>query len=229
MVVVKKSTFLIFGATSGLGWQLAQIAFAKGHNLCVFGRRRERLNGLRAVLCKTPKENNRFLSFCGDITNQKDIADFVAAAMAKHGHFDYIVNCSAIFLPACVGNNLSAWKNVIETNFWGSALLLEVLLNNSCNNPFLFTLITSSLSKGGIVNSGPYACSKAALESLVRTAGKEIPISKMAVIAVQLPPFRSGMNSTATLDAMAVARRLFRRLEKIGINNRWHGKIIEVT
>lgn len=224
---MKNKTYLIFGATSGLGWQVTRFLFAGGNNVCAFGRRLERLNGLRALLCKTPAENKRYFHYRGDVSIREDVEGFIKTSADKFDSIAGAVNCCGIFKELAIGENLEDWERLMDINFWGNYYILESLLDkNFKSQSMFFVAITSSLAKGGVINNGPYAVSKAALNALIATARKEVPMSKLLTFAIQPRPFKSEMNKNAINRADKLALKLCHFLKNTDKFS--HGEIIKL-
>lgn len=82
---------LITGAASGLGWALSRLAHARGDSVVLVDRDAEALAGRRPAL-----GGDRAAFIVGDVTVEADRAEMLAAATARFGGLDVLVNNAGI-------------------------------------------------------------------------------------------------------------------------------------
>lgn len=79
-------TWLVTGATRGIGREIAAAALARGANVVATGRRPENL------AARFPEAEGRLLVLPLDVTNTAQIKDVAAAAETRFGRIDVLVN-----------------------------------------------------------------------------------------------------------------------------------------
>ncbi len=79
-------TWLVTGATRGIGREIAAAALARGANVVATGRRPENL------AARLPEAEGRLLVLPLDVTNTAQVKDVAAAAEARFGRIDVLVN-----------------------------------------------------------------------------------------------------------------------------------------
>ncbi|PIR17668.1 MAG: hypothetical protein COV46_03350 [Deltaproteobacteria bacterium CG11_big_fil_rev_8_21_14_0_20_49_13] len=228
---MKNEVHVIFGATSGLGWHLASRLFYKGKIICAFGRRLERLQGLRATLCSVQKDNLRLLTFKGDITDAKSVNDFLSQVISKYNRVDRIIICSGKYIRTDVGTSIDLWKDVVNTNFWGTVNVVSSIVNGlktgAIKNKVRCVAITSSLANKAIGGSTAYSCSKSALQIYINGLASDKQLSTlMLCYAIQPPPFRSEMNNIAQISAGTVAQKIINFFSKE--TDHCHARVIKI-
>ena len=101
---------VITGASSGIGAATAELLADRGHHLTLGARRAARLPAL-------PGACNAEL----DVTDERSVERFLAAAMAAHGPIDVLINNAGLargLEPIAQADGV-AWREMIETNVVG--------------------------------------------------------------------------------------------------------------
>jgi len=103
-------TALVTGASSGLGHRFARVLHAVGANVVVAARRLERLEELAAA-------HERMLPVRVDLADAEAREGLVAAAEARFGHVDVLVNNAGITDPTPIEDEtLDYFRLVMEVN-----------------------------------------------------------------------------------------------------------------
>ncbi len=90
-----KKTVLITGASSGIGYAIAEAFLKKGANVVINGRNEEKL--LQAV--EKLGETDKVVAVPGEIGNKKTSQKMVQEALRKFGRVDILVNNAGIYKP----------------------------------------------------------------------------------------------------------------------------------
>lgn len=224
---------VIIGATSGLGWYLARSLFNAGHCVVAFGRRQSRLQGLRALICATKEQNNRLVTFEGDVTDRTCVSELFSMTIKKFGTIHRIAICSGHYSHTTIETPVEVWRHVMETNFWGVVHVLSELKgkikNGDIKNKVTCLTITSSLADHCVAGSGAYSCSKSALQRYIDALSldQEVRPSEWLVYSIQPPPFRSEMNRLANISAEAMAKSVIGNFSNEV--EKWHGKVVKLS
>jgi NAD(P)-dependent dehydrogenase (short-subunit alcohol dehydrogenase family) len=86
-------TVVITGATSGIGFGLAQAFLRENHNVVGTSRSADRLKAAAAKL----EAGDRFLGVVGDVGKPESAKKLFEQAVAKYGQVDVLVNSAGIF------------------------------------------------------------------------------------------------------------------------------------
>ncbi|MCP2168446.1 SDR family oxidoreductase [Goodfellowiella coeruleoviolacea] len=108
---------LITGASSGIGAATARVLASRGHQVVLGARRTERLAALtEQIRADGGSAEHRAL----DVTDVEDVRAFVAAARARHGRVDVIVNNAGVMpLSKLEELRLDEWNRMIDVNIRG--------------------------------------------------------------------------------------------------------------
>jgi 3-hydroxy acid dehydrogenase/malonic semialdehyde reductase len=112
-------TILITGATSGFGKAIA-IRFAKeGYDVCITGRREDRLIALKQELEEAYGVKVITLKF--DVRNRKEVEAAVARLKEQISQLDILVNNAGLAsgLASIDEGNIDDWEDMIDTNVKG--------------------------------------------------------------------------------------------------------------
>ncbi|HRS54386.1 MAG TPA: SDR family NAD(P)-dependent oxidoreductase, partial [Bacteroidales bacterium] len=141
-----QKTVFITGATSGIGEQTA-IEFAKhGDKVIITGRRRERLEILKAKIQEDFK--GEVLAIHMDVRNYNEVKDVISKLPEDFKVIDILINNAGLalgFVPFQEGL-VEDWDIMIDTNFKG------LLYVTSCIVPIMI-----EAGKGHIINIGSIA------------------------------------------------------------------------
>ena len=107
--------FLVTGASSGYGSEIARRAVADGHRVIAAGRRTERLQQLREEL------GSAVLPFTLDVRDRAATEALIAALPAEWRDIDVLVNNAglALGLEPAHQAHLDDWDAMIRTNVMG--------------------------------------------------------------------------------------------------------------
>ena len=120
---VNSKTWLITGASSGLGFALAQYVLEQGDR-AVLGAR-----SLRAMSQLVEQYPNTGLALTLDVTKPEDRAAAVKQAEDRFGGIDVLVNNAGIdFLGAIEEQEESDYRALFEVNFFAAVALLRCVL-----------------------------------------------------------------------------------------------------
>jgi NAD(P)-dependent dehydrogenase (short-subunit alcohol dehydrogenase family) len=166
-------TVVITGCSSGLGLNAA-IAFAKGGDR-VFATVRNLAGapGLRAAARKAGVSVDIEPL---DVTNPKSFDPFVCSVLGRTGRLDVLVNNAGVLPVGAFEDQSEAdLRRVMETNFFGPALLTKAVLPVMRGQLGGYVIMVSSLSGiAGKAGDAAYTASKFALEGLTEAMRHEV-------------------------------------------------------
>jgi NAD(P)-dependent dehydrogenase (short-subunit alcohol dehydrogenase family) len=182
---------LIAGATSALGSKVARKLSADGYELVLLGRDELKLSALQKQL----SNHSTFELFdANDMTS--DFGSKVQALSGVKGDLYGLVSFLGTLTPkALIDTSLAEWQKSLTVNLLANVELLRgfsaCLFSGEITRRVAF--ISSVAATRGDLGLAAYAASKAALESLVRSAAVELSRKNIAVNAVRLGLVSEGM------------------------------------
>lgn len=164
---LENRTFIITGATSGMGKAIA-IEFAKeGANLILSGRDQGRGEALVAEL----NDNGYFSKFLpGDVGEIDYNKQLVELAVATFGHLDGVVtNAGMLGLASVTELDPETWDRTFRTNVDAVFFLLKYALPEMLKRPSASVVVNASIAAyKSFPNHPAYCASKAALVALAK-------------------------------------------------------------
>jgi len=118
--ILKDRVVVVTGASSGIGKACANGFVAKGAKVVLAARRVDRLEGLVAEI---EAGGGQALAVATDVTSEDAVANLFAAAMARFGQVDVLINNAGIAENTPVDQtSLEHWNKVITTNLTSAFL-----------------------------------------------------------------------------------------------------------
>lgn len=160
---------LVVGASSGIGREIARIAVASGARV-VFAARR------LALLTEAVADAGGGLPLECDVRDPSSCAEVVRASVDSLGGLDALVYSSAMVPFVKVGDATPRlWADIMATNVIGASLVVRAAQPHLSATSGRVVLISASSTGRPVPGLGVYACTKAALEELVRVWRSEYP------------------------------------------------------
>jgi len=151
----------ITGASSGIGWALAQAYNRTGAFVILSARRRDKLHQLQSEL--PYPELSYVLPL--DLSKHQESTQWVEEAIAQKGHVDILINNGGMgHLGSVEEMNFQVERQVMEVNLWGAVAITKALLPHlkSRNQGQIWT-VASILGYFGSPSLAAYAASKFAV------------------------------------------------------------------
>ncbi|WFU44701.1 SDR family NAD(P)-dependent oxidoreductase [Bradyrhizobium sp. CB82] len=187
---------LVTGASRGIGYATA-IALAKaGAHIIAVARTQ---GGLEELDDEIRKAGSNATLVPLNLTDFDGIARLGAALHERHGKLDILVGNAGVLGPSSpLGHiELKTFTDVMAINVSANFQLIrcmEPLLKQSDAGRAVF--ITSGAANKATAYVGPYAASKAALETLARAWAQETASTKLRVNLFNPGPIRTRMRAT---------------------------------
>lgn len=184
------STWLVTGAATGFGREIARAALAAGANVVATARDPAKLAGLT---------HERLLALALDVTDTASIAEAVATAEARFGGVDVLVNNAGYGLIAAVEEASDAeTRLLLETHFFGTVATIRAVLPGMRARRHGHIVNFSSIA--GVIGSpgtALYAAAKFAVEGLSEGLSKELAPLGIRVTIIEPGPFQTNFFTTS--------------------------------
>jgi NAD(P)-dependent dehydrogenase (short-subunit alcohol dehydrogenase family) len=210
---VEAKTWLITGASSGLGYALADYVLEKGDRVVMAAP------ALAAMTTLASRYPDTAVTVSLDVTKPEERAGAVEQAETRFGGLDVLVNNAGIdFLGAIEEQDERDYRALFEVNFFGAVALLRLALPGMRRRG-RGTIINIS-SMDGIASlpaNGYYSASKFALEGLTEALWQEIEPLGLRAFLVEPGSFRTGIEqrtrfSGPTIEAYKATSGAFRTM-----------------
>src|ERR1700704_2468550 len=187
---------LVTGASRGIGYATARALAKAGAHVIAVARTQ---GGLEELDDEIRKDGGSATLVPLNLTDFDGIARLGAALHERRGKLDILVGNAGVAGPSSpLGHiELKPWNDVMAINVTANFQLIrcmEPLLKNSDAGRAVF--VTSAAASKASAYLGPYAASKAALETLVRVWAQETASSPIRVNLFNPGPIRTRMRAT---------------------------------
>jgi len=184
---------IVTGSTRGIGLATARMIAMAGGRVVICSRKPDACEAVRATFAA---EGYEVLAVPGHAAREQDCANMVARAVESFGRLDMVVANAAtnpVFEPlASLAED--SWERILETNLSGPLRLARHALPHlAAAGGGSMVLVSSVNAKFGMVGSGAYGISKAALEQMTRQLAVEWGPKHVRVNAVAPGTVRTDM------------------------------------
>ncbi|CAM5537992.1 3-oxoacyl-ACP reductase FabG [Streptomyces sp. URMC 127] len=176
---------LVSGATSGIGLAVARLLASQNHKVFIGARNAD---NVAATVKQLQDEGLDVDGTTLDVRSGESVHAFVAAAVARYGTVDVLVNNagrSGGGVTADIGDEL--WNDVIDTNLNSVFRLTREVLNTGGlreKSRGRIINIASTAGKQGVVLGAPYSASKHGVVGFTKALGNELAPTGITVNAV---------------------------------------------
>ncbi|KIC61382.1 SDR family oxidoreductase [Chryseobacterium taiwanense] len=184
---------IVTGGNSGIGYATAKELIEEGAKVIITGRRKEAVEKAAEELGAIP--------FVADQANLDDIEVLKKEVESQYGKVDILFINAGITGGLIPIENMSVenFDSVMNINFRGAYFTLSKfipLLNDGASVVVLSSIVASTYKP----NSSVYQASKAALNSIAKTAAAELAPRKIRVNMVSPGPTKTEVMTKAGLD-----------------------------
>jgi NAD(P)-dependent dehydrogenase (short-subunit alcohol dehydrogenase family) len=195
---MSSQVWFITGAASGFGEAFARHALSQGHRVAATARNIAALAPLRAI---APE---RVLVQRLDVTNAAEAEAATAAAIARFGRIDVLVNNAGYGLVGAIEETSDAeLRALMDTNFFGAMTVTRAALPQLRAQGSGAVVNISSL--GGQLSMpgfGAYSASKFALEGASEALAAELAPLGIKVMIVEPGQFRTNLAAQGAMRHM---------------------------
>lgn len=192
----RSRTWLITGASSGLGLALAEAALSAGERVVGTARRTARFDALQA------RHGNRLLTVEHDVRDTAAAAAVVERALEVDGNLDVLVNnAGAGQVGAAEEITDSQLRDMLDQHLFGPAAFVRAILPHMRERGS--GAIVQMSSQGGRMSFpavGSYSAGKFALEGWSEALAGEVAPFGIRVLIVEPSRFRTEFNAPGVLN-----------------------------
>ncbi len=187
-------TVIVTGAGTGIGAATAQRFAKDGANVVLAGRRADKLEALAATL---PAE--RTLVHATDVADQAACQALVAAAVARFGGVDVLVNnAGTAAFGSFVDAEITDWHRISATNIDGVVYCIRAAMPHLIASKGNIVNVSSVSGLGGDWGLAFYNASKGAVTNLTRALAMEFGSKGVRVNAVNPSLTATDMSASIT-------------------------------
>jgi NAD(P)-dependent dehydrogenase (short-subunit alcohol dehydrogenase family) len=173
-------TYVITGASSGIGAALALAWAARGENVVLAARSQDEIESLAR------KCGERALAVRTDVTDPAQCEAMVKAAVDRFGGIDVLVNNAGISMWARFREitDLSMFERIMRVNYLGTVYATHFALPHLIASRGLLVGISSLTGKTGVPTRTGYAASKHAMQGFLDSLRIELRGTGVSVLVV---------------------------------------------
>lgn len=189
----KDKLAIVTGGNSGIGYATAKELIAEGAKVIITGRRSEAIEKAAAELGAIP--------FVADQASLEDLQKLRDHVQSDYGKVDILLINAGIVgqMGPIEHTSVENFDNVMNINFRGAYFTLQhfiPLLKDGASVVVLSSIVANMHSS----NSSVYQASKAALNSIAKTAANELAARKIRVNLVSPGPTHTEVLTKSGLD-----------------------------
>jgi NAD(P)-dependent dehydrogenase (short-subunit alcohol dehydrogenase family) len=191
---------LVTGGSRGIGKAIAAAYAREGAKVLICARNEGEVKRTVEEIRLTGGEIH---GVGGNIVVPDDVRRIVAAAVARFGFIDVLVNNASLLGPRVPIKDypLESWQEVMRVNVDGVFLITQQVLQTMIpRRQGSIINVTSGVGRVGKARWGAYAASKFAVEGFTQTLAEEVEESGIRVNALNPGPTRTSMRAAAYPD-----------------------------
>lgn len=176
-------TALITGASSGIGWAIAEVFADAGATIIAQGRSEERLGKLGETISGIGRP---YTAVAGDLASNESTQQIADTALAAHPKIDILVNSAGIAITGpAIEYDIADWNETLTVNLTAPFILSKALLPGMYERR-LGKIINISSQTGVIAleDHAAYATSKGGLNALTKSLMTEAAPHNVQVNAI---------------------------------------------
>lgn len=184
-------TWLITGASSGLGRAIAEHVLQEGDNAVLAARG---IDALQAIAAPYPE---RALPVRLDVTDAAQRNAAIEQALGRFDGIDVLVNNAAVdYIGAIEEQAEGDYRHLFEVNYFGAVEMIRLALPSMrARKQGMIVNVSSMDGFASLPANGFYSSSKFALEGLTEALWQEIEPIGLRALIVQPGSFRTGIEN----------------------------------
>ncbi len=191
----KDKSFIVTGASSGIGRALSILLAQEGANVAIMARTESKLEQLKAGLGKD------LLIVPGDVTSQEDCKNVVQATIDSYGKLDGLIHNAGVSMRATAAETrVQTYRKLMEVNFFSMVFLFQEALAQIEKTKGHIVAVSSMMGRYSTQERSGYNASKHALQGFMNSVRLEI-MDKGIHVMVASPGFVKTSGSLNALTA----------------------------
>jgi len=181
--LLQNQVCIITGAGKGIGRAMAESFLEHGAKLALITRSEEDIKSLNYEL-NLPNEN--LLTYCGDVSVESTVNDFVFLVLKKYGKIDVLVNNAGIrFRKPFLETTPQEFKNIFEINVGSMFLFMQAVIPHMLkHNQGKVINMSSVAGTLGLPELSSYVTSKSAIVGLTKSTALEFAENNIQINAI---------------------------------------------
>ena len=187
----KGKTVLITGAASGMGLETAFAFASKGAEIVMFDKD---VAAVTKYASRFRSDGFKVHSIEMDVSDPNSIESGFKWCDENLEKLDCLVTCAAIMSARRIENqDWAMWRHVLDVNLMGTFFPVKAAASRMNNNPNGGSIVCVASDAGvngggGLVADTPYAASKAAVLSMVKSVARELSGQNIRINALNPGP-----------------------------------------
>lgn len=189
-------TFIITGASSGIGKAVAKLALERGANATITARR---LNKLQTTGSEINNPNIEIIS--ADLTNEADRKLVIEKTVTRFGGIDVLVNAAGIIGNGNIENTtFEQWDYMMDINLRSVFRLIQLSLPQLIERKGNIVNVSSITGVRAFPNILAYCVSKAGIDQLTHCAGLELAPKGVRINSVNPGVVRTNLHRAGGME-----------------------------
>lgn len=190
----ENQVFLVTGASSGIGREVALQLVAQGANVVAMARTSSALDALREA-CAHP---DRLRPYVGDVTIEADCREAVSVAQGTFGRLDGLVHAAGISMRGrAAETDMAVFRRLMDVNYFSTVMLAQSALPALRESRGHLVVISSVVGHVAPPNRSGYAASKHAVQGFMNALRAEEAATGLHVLTVCPGWARTNMSMNA--------------------------------
>ncbi|ATB31261.1 SDR family NAD(P)-dependent oxidoreductase [Melittangium boletus] len=179
---LEQKVAIITGASRGIGAAVARRLASDGAKVVVNYVRNA--DAAAAVVASIQAAGGDALAVCADVADESQMQALFTTTLERHGRLDILVNNAAAFGSAPLDQiDRGLFQQLVDVNIWGVLVGCRLAGRHMTTGGRVINFSSIGVHKG-FAGGGMYAATKAAVESLTRTAATELAPRDISVNAL---------------------------------------------
>lgn len=191
----KEKTFVVTGASSGIGRAVSAMLAQRGAKVVSMARTLKKLETLKT------QAGPNIIVFQGDVTREEDCGSAIEIAVSTTGRLDGIIHNAGVSMRALAEEtDIQVYRDIMEVNFFSMHYFLKHGLKHVIKTKGHIAAVSSMMGRYSTQERSGYNASKHALQGYLNSVRLEI-MKKGVHVMVISPGFVQTENSVNALTA----------------------------
>lgn len=188
-------SFIVTGASSGIGRAIAETLAERGARVAIMARRRDLLSEVARPF------GEQVLSCPGDVTSKEDCEAVVGTAVKSFGGLDGLIHNAGVTMRAvAIDTEMDVYRRLMEINFFSMVGLYQLSMPHLTRSNGHLVAVSSLMGRFSTQLRSGYTASKHALQGFMDSVRLEVTQDGVHVMVVS-PGFVRTEGSVSALTA----------------------------